>query len=194
MVSQLRFQGLRYRLGLANCIELRQTANEALDAGIYTPSLVDAALDVDERLYEIGAAFEKALAELEIVLPDSKEECCWALLHHHVNQIESGVTKPQPGLKGVMEVYYGCNLYEQSTDYVGDSHDLSELIGAYWGYNDLFKRPQEVTYNDLSGEDAVSAFDSYVVVSCKIWLETHKEIAVRELSFDISKSYWKPCS
>ncbi len=177
MFSQLRFQGLRYRLGLAKWMELRLTSDEALDAGIYTPSLVDAALDADEWLHEIGAAFEKALQELEIVLPDSQEGCCWALLHHYISQIESGVVKPQLGLKGVMEVYYGCNLYDRSTDYVGDSHDLSELIGAYWGYDDLLERPQYVTYNDLSGEEAVSAFDEYAVASCKTWLEKHEAAA-----------------
>ena len=149
MFSQLMSQGLRYRLGLAKWMELRQIADEALDAEIYAPSLVDAALDADEWLHEIGAAFEKALVELGIALPNSQEECCWALLHHYISQIESRATKPQPGLEGVMEVYYGCKLYDRDTNYVGDSHDLSLLIGAYWGYDDLLERPEYVTYNDI---------------------------------------------
>jgi hypothetical protein len=84
MLSQLRFQGLCHRLGLAKWPELRQVADEALNAEIYTPSLVDAAFDANEWLHEIGEAFEKALKALDIHLPKSKEECCWSLLHYYI--------------------------------------------------------------------------------------------------------------
>lgn len=117
--SKLRYQGLRHRLGLAECFDLRQVADEALSTEIYTPSLVDAALDADETLYEIGAAFEKALEELAIVLPESAEGCCWKLLSHYINQIKSGVIEPHIGLRRIMEVYYGCNS-ERTTTYFGD--------------------------------------------------------------------------
>jgi hypothetical protein len=175
MLSQLRFQGLRHRLGLAEWPELRQVADEALNAEIYTPSLVDAAFDANEWLYEIGAAFEKALKALEIYIPESKEECCWSLLHYHISQIESGVVQPQTGLKGVMEAFYGCKLFDQSTNYVGDSHDIEAFICAYWGYDDLLERPQEVTYNDIAGEAAFLELDAYVLVSCKDWIEHHPD-------------------
>jgi hypothetical protein len=200
MLSQLRFQGLRHRLGFAKWPELRQVADEALNADIYTPSLVDAALDAGEWLHEIGAALEKALEELKITLPQSEDGCCWALLHHHVSQIETGLITPWAGLKGVMEVYYGCRLYDRSTDYVGDSHNICELIGVYWQYDELLECREELTYKDPSGavvttgvvgtadsddfkhrnlskEDLVALLelDRSVVEICKLWLERNAE-------------------
>jgi hypothetical protein len=171
-MSQLRFQGLRYRLGLASCLALRQAADAALNAGIYSPSLVDAALDADEHLSEIGSAFEKALDELAIRLPETLEDCCWALLQCHISQIASGETTVKAGLAGIMEVYYGCNLYEQSNHYVGDSYDIHYLIGDYWGFDELIDVPG-VTYKEMSGQDASAALEADVVIECKAWLNKH---------------------
>jgi hypothetical protein len=209
MLSQIRFQGLRHRLGFAKWPELRQVADEALNADIYTPSLVDAALDAGEWLHEIGAAFEKALEELEINLPQSEDSCCWALLHHHVSQISTGLITPWAGLEGVMEVYYGCRI--QCTNYVGDSHDIHELIGAYWQYDELLECREEVTYKDPGGavittgvvgtvdsddfthrnfskEDVIALLelDRSVVEICKLWLERHagRYVEVHETDLD----------
>ena len=173
MLVQLRFHGLRYRLGLATWLELRQVADAALNAGIYSPSLVDAALDAERNLWEIGSAFEKALIELGLALPESQEECCWKVLTHYINQIANKEVKPLTGLKGVMEVYRVCQLYERSKDYVGDSHGIHELIGAYWGYDEIFERPQEVTYENLSGEKAVLALDAEVIEMSRVWLREY---------------------
>jgi hypothetical protein len=171
--AKLRFQGLRHRLGLADWCELRQIADEALNAEIYTPSLVDAALDTDARLDQVGAAFEQALKELTIALPESKEDCCWELLRYQISQIERGAIEPQTGLRGVMEVYYGCELYKSSTYYTGDSHDIHYLVGAYWEYDDLPHNLSTPIDLDSSGKDAKIELDEYVATECRNWLECH---------------------
>ncbi|MEM7761124.1 MAG: hypothetical protein AAF298_23795 [Cyanobacteria bacterium P01_A01_bin.40] len=173
MLVQLKFHGLRYRLGLATWLELRQVSDAALNAEIYSPSLVDAALDAEENLWEIGLAFEKALSELELTLPESQDDCCWKALEYYINQIANKEVEPLTGLKGIMEVCWGCQLYEQSKDYVGDSYDIHELIGSYWGYEELFERPKEVTYNELAGEAATLALDANVIEMCRAWLREH---------------------
>ena len=173
MLTQLRFHGLRHRLGLATCSELRQIADSALEEEVYSPSLVDAALDAKEELWEIGTAFEKALTELEITLPTSQEKCCWEILSYHIEQIANEEVKPLTGLEGLMEVYRGCQLQEQSKDYAGDSHDIHYLVGAYWGYDELFERPQEITYHKLTGEAAFLELDADVISMCKVWLGKH---------------------
>ena len=171
IVSYLVFNGLRYRLSLATCLELRQSADATLNAGIYSPSLVEAALDAEERLDRIGMAFEKALGELGLTLPNSQEECIWALLRHHIRQIADRDVKPVTGLKGIMEVYWNCQLFEQSKNYVGDSHDVHKLIGAYWEYDEIFERSQNANYCKLS--QAISALDTTAVEECKVWLCKH---------------------
>ena len=169
ILEQLRFHGLRFRLGLANCSELRQVADAALNAGIYSPSLVDAALDAEAWLWEIGIAFQKALSELSITLPDSKEECCWEVLRYHIEQIASQEIEPFTGLQGIMQVYYGCRDLIQSNHSVGDSHDIHELVGAYWSYDDLIEGPQEI----LTDEDTCLELDQAVVEICQAWLNKH---------------------
>ena len=173
MLSQLKFHGLRYRLGLATCSELRQTADAALNAEIYSPSLVDAALDAEECLWEIGAAFEQALDELGLMLSETRHECCWEVLRYCITQIANQGIEPLTGLNGVMEVYRGCQLYGQSRHYVGDSHDIHELVGAYWSYGELLERPEEITHDGLAGEEAILALNADVIEMCKVWLGKH---------------------
>lgn len=173
MLVQLRFHGLRYRLGLATSSELRQVANSALNTGIYSHSLADAALDTEERLEEIGAAFEKALVELSITLPESREECCWEVLRYYIKQIASQEINPFAGLRGIIEVYYGLTDVIHSNHYVGDSYDIHYLIGAYWGCVELFERPQEITYKELEGEKAVLALGVNVIENCQGWLNKY---------------------
>ncbi len=171
-ISQLVFNGLRYRLGLTTCLELRQIADATLNAGIYSPSLVEAALDAEESLDKIGIAFEKALGELGLTLPNSQHECIWALLRHYIRQIADRDVEPITGLKGIMEVYWSCQLFEQSKDYVGDSHDIHKLIGAYWEYGEIWERSQNATYCKLP-QEAISALDIIVIEDCRAWLNQH---------------------
>ena len=56
---------------------VKKSRRYALDRGIYSPSLVDAALNVEENIYDVGLAFRKALAEL--IAKDSNRG--WVFTH-----------------------------------------------------------------------------------------------------------------
>jgi uncharacterized protein (DUF433 family) len=169
--SQLALQGVRDSSGLAFPHELQQAANAALNVGLYSPSLADAAVFLEERLSDISPAFQLALRELHITIPESREDRCWMLLRYYIGQIANRHVSPHEGLAPLMnDVYFGFGLYEQSTNYVGDSHDIQELVGAYY---DLLERPHEVSYNGLYGRAAVDAFDASVVAQCVSWLDRH---------------------
>lgn len=92
---------------------------------------MDAALDAKDNLYYIGIAFEKALQELDIFLPKSINKCLWLLLQYYISQIVDGKVHPDKSLSNIMDVYYGCNLYDKNNHYVGDSHDIHYFIGYY---------------------------------------------------------------
>jgi uncharacterized protein (DUF433 family) len=174
VLSQLAYQGVRHLAGLATSCELRQAANAALNAGLYSPSLADVAVFLDKRLSDIGPVFQEALRELHIAVPESCDDCCWTLLRHYIGQIANRYVLPREGLGGLMhEVFFGFNLHEKSTRYVGDSHDIEQLISAYYGYDDLLERPHEVSFNGLYGRAAVDALDADVVAKCASWLERH---------------------
>jgi hypothetical protein len=152
MLFQLKLHGLRYRLNLANRDELRLAAFTALNAGICTPSLLEAALDAEDRLDEIGSAFEKTLQELGITLPASREDCCWAMLRYYINQIAK-VDKSLLWDKNLTDVVEVCLRSEAS-----DVYEIYALCDAARGYD-----------FDLRGE----RLD--VVEYCKAWLERHPE-------------------
>ncbi len=171
MFDKLKFHGSRYRLNLATCTELREVADEALNAGFYSPALVDAALDAKDNLLEIGPAFMDALAALDVVVPDSIEECMWAVLQYSIQQIATLAIKPEVGLARIMEVCRVCNLYERSQNFVDDSHDLQNLVGAYWEYDEIWEK----YVGDKSQEEhgKMRDLDKEVIENCQVWLSKH---------------------
>ncbi len=173
VLSQLAFHGIRHRMGLATSDELRQAANVALTAGIYSPAIADAAIFLEESIAEIGPVFDKALTELHIDIPESKDECCWSIARHYIHQIATKIMPPRKGLEELVRVYYGCNLNDRDAWYVGDYCDIHQLIGSFYGYDDLLERSKEVSYDGLYGEAAIAALDARVVAECVSWLERH---------------------
>jgi hypothetical protein len=171
MLVKLKFHGCRLRLNLATCTELRKVADEALNEGFYSPSLVDAALDAENNLCGIGPAFMDALAELEVVVPESIEDCIWETLRYSIQQMAKLAIEPEVGLEEIMEVYRGCNLYERSQGFVGDSHDIQNLIGAYWEYDEIWQR--YVRSESQEGQGQVRDLDKEVIENCQAWLSKH---------------------
>ena len=170
--DKLMFYGSRYRLNLATCTELRQVADEALNAGYYSSSLVDAALDAENVLWEVGPAFMIALAELNVVVPESIEECIWIVLNYPTQQIATLAVEPEVGLASIMEVYRGCNLYDRSQNFVGDSHDVQNLIGAYWEYSEIWERYIGGA-EFQEGQRQARDLDKDVIGRCQVWLSNH---------------------
>lgn len=171
MFDKLKFHGSRYRLNVATCTELREVADEALNAGFYSPALVDAAMDAEDNLLEIGPAFMDALAQLEVVVPDSIEECIWAVLHYSIQQIAMLAVEPEVGLARIMDVYNGCDLHGRNQEFVGDSHDVQTLIGAYWQYDDIWERYIGAELSE--GQRQARNLDKEVIGQCQAWLTKH---------------------
>jgi hypothetical protein len=57
--------------------------------------------------------------------------------------------------------------------YIGDSHDMQDLIGAYWSYDNLRDSPDTVGYRGLYGDAAFRAFDDEVRRTASDWLIRH---------------------
>lgn len=152
MLSQLEFHVIRYRLGLATSSELRQVAKTEIDLGTYSPSLVDAAFDAEERLAEIGPAFEKALQELGMAFPESEDDCRWALLRYRISQIANGETENiYVVLEEIMDI---CNLEKREDDV----YDLYSI------YDAVYKKDDDYYSDDYLMD---------ILVSCKAWLSRH---------------------
>jgi hypothetical protein len=60
-----------------------------------------------------------------------------------------------------------------SKKYVWDSHGLEHLIGAYWSFDELESRPDEVSFRGLYGNAAVKALEQHMVELAEDWLRKH---------------------
>ena len=65
----------------------------------------------------------------------------------------------------MQEVYWPHISKIPDTKYVGDSVGLEHLIGAYWGYDDLTGRPQEVSFEGKYGPKAIAAWEQFCAAS-----------------------------
>ena len=136
MASNIELTAAQYVLGSVPSEELKRAADQALDAGVVTPSLAELACIIHPIMSETGPLFEAMLRELSIQVP-SKEEAIWIVLRHWLTEISEGRLDPMDGMARVMsEVYDPANLHGRTKSYVGDSHDLQGLIGNYYTVDD----------------------------------------------------------
>lgn len=170
--TDLHIAAARYVLGSLPSWEFPRIANALLDAGVYSQAVGELATTPNPTMSDAGPVFERALVEMRIELP-SKEEAVWMLLRHFVEQLASRRVTGRKGLRAIIDVYNYVDPAEKSRDYVGESHDIQHLVGAYWSYDDLEERPTEVSFHGRYGRDAVQALDEDVIRLAREWLEQH---------------------
>jgi len=90
----------------------------------------------DPTMADVAPVFERALGELKIPLP-AQDHAIWTLLRYHIGRLASGALVGREGLKPILDVLYNSGLYDNSRQYVGDSHGLQHLVGIYWTYDDV---------------------------------------------------------
>jgi len=59
----------------------------------------------------------------------------------------------------------------RATEYVGDSHDIEHLVGAYWSYDDIDDAARVVTFKDADEER--NSLDADVVRRAQEWITRH---------------------
>jgi len=168
----LRIAAARYVMGTLPSWELPKIADAVLDQGFYSPAIGELATTRHPVMADAGPLFERALQELHTELP-APEDAVWILLRHHIGRIAAGDVAPRDGLRVVLDLYNRADLYNKSREYVGDSHGIQQLIGYFWGYDDLDERPREVSFDGRYGADAFQALDQEVVRLAHQWLGEH---------------------
>lgn len=161
--SELQLQGVRLAAGLASSDDLRRAADTALNMGMYSPSLAEAAIFSENDLMELGPAYRRALKELQINYPTEIEDIIWYLLRHYVAEIENGEIKPSEGVEKILhDVYYPFNLYERSNKCIGDSHHIEGILGEYFQLEDF-------------GPDRHAEIEASILTECRDWLEHNSQ-------------------
>ncbi len=169
----LNVAAARYAIGAITSKELQEAADDALNQGVYSYSLGELATSSEPIMVVAGPLFEAALRELGISRP-SKEHAVNLLLEHYVRSIAEERVAAYEGLERIVrELYYPVIEKEKVSRYAGDSRKIHHLLGAYYAYDDLSDRPDEVSYDGKFGREAVKALDHQVIELAREWNREH---------------------
>ncbi|MDB6124775.1 MAG: hypothetical protein JWQ71_3768 [Pedosphaera sp.] len=169
----LRHEAARYRLGVLDTESLVRIADALLKEGRNSTAAVQLLLLESPVVAEAAPIFERMYAECGITVP-TKDEAIDDLLRFHLTSITSEARPPREALHVLMkEVYFPYISNEPTRKYFGDSRDLEQLIGAYWGYDDLQDRPREVSFEGRHGAEAIALYDEHVRELARDWLQRH---------------------
>jgi hypothetical protein len=142
----------------------------ALDEGLGGVSMGELAIERVPSLAEHERLFIEALRECGIEMPTG-EQAVEILLRYNLELIACGAIRPYDGLMVVVDKLYHPYISNVSpARYVGDQRGLEHLIGAFFSYDELRFRPDEVSFEDLYGDAALCALDRSVQRLAQEWL------------------------
>ncbi len=172
-VASLRLAAARYRLGRETGDSLRAVGEELLSEGY--DQAVRLAIMEELSMYEVGPVFERLCTDLGEPIP-LLDQAIAIVTTAILRDIVDGVITPEAGLQRLMDDVYWPHVSAENGEYVGDSRGLQHLIGAYWSYDELRKRPAELSINGAFGEAAISLLDDEVRRFASDWLVTHHDV------------------
>jgi hypothetical protein len=167
-VSLIKAAAARYVVGAVTSDWLREIANTSLEAGLYSPCIAEIATADHPILSEVGPLFEKAVGEVGLAMP-SRQQALWDVASFHLRRISDGEVVPRRGLAELLHDLHD-DLYEDAKEFFADSLYLHNLMGCYYGYDDLEERPNEVSFKGKYGNEAMAAVDAEIVEMAREWL------------------------
>jgi hypothetical protein len=172
-VPSLRLAAARYRLGRETGDSLRALGEELLSKGC--DQAVGLAIVEDLSMFEVAPVFERLCADLGVPIP-ARDQAIEIVTTAILRNIVDGVLAPEAGLQHLMDDVYLPHVRAEDAEYVGDSRGLQYLIGAYWSYDELRKRPTELSIEGRFGEAAVPLLDDDVRRLASDWLGAHDDV------------------
>jgi hypothetical protein len=86
-----------------------------------------------------------------------------------IRRIATGAVQPRVGLSELVTTYHGSPDLDDG-GFVGQEYGIAQLIGYFYGYDDLEERPAEVSFEGHSGARAIAALDVEIVRLARAWL------------------------
>jgi hypothetical protein len=167
-----------YVLGRISTQHLIDVATDALAEGLDSTSLrmLAAENEIDYNPQRIISLLNDSLKELKIILP-SIDDATWTMLCRYIKNIADGSV---PAREGMSVIINNVDLNSGTKEYFGDSHDMHELIGMYYGHDDIDERPNEVSVNGKYGNDAHVELNNLIVEAARNWSKKHCNIDIDE--------------
>jgi hypothetical protein len=100
----------------------------------------------------------------------SKAQVEWTLLGV-LRRIAKGTVQPRVGLGEVVAAYHGW-VGADNAGFVGEEFDIAQLIGYFYGYDDLEERPGQVSFDGQYGGQGIASLDAAVVQRAQAWLDS----------------------
>jgi hypothetical protein len=175
-MRSIELAAARYRLGRMSGESLVALAEQLLGEGHDEAVELAIAEDLDPVTWQVGPLFEGLCARLGQSIPDP-HEAADIVTTAILRDILDGSLAPEIGLKQLMDDVYWPHVAHEGESgighYVGESHGLQHLIGAYWSYDELRKRPTELSIDGRYGEAAIALLDEHVKGFARDWLAAH---------------------
>lgn len=173
MTNKLKYMAARIGLGIAHADEIKSLVNDLLDNEVYSDDFIDILDSNPTRMNEVVAPLTSYLNSIGIRIPNS-EQAVWDLIAYHALAIAEGKIDPLKGLNSMIrDVYWNYDFSNSTREYLGDSHGIEQLIGYYWGYEDLVERPTEVSGNGQYGDDAIVELKKEIKREALQWTELY---------------------
>jgi hypothetical protein len=172
MPLSLHYQAAKLAMGKLNADEIKATIHALVDGGFYLDDFLDALDSSRPRLDEVLPGLLAAFSHYGIVVPD-KEQAVWILIEHHLKAITAGDSDPLEQLsKLIADVYWDYDFHTPTKEYLGDSHGIEHLIGAYWEADDLRENATGRGPSTTASAEEWAELRNQVVLQAKRWLAT----------------------
>jgi hypothetical protein len=174
-MTELEYMAARIAFGIATANEIQSIVDALLKDGFYSDEFIAITDSKPTRLAEVLEPFKTYLQSQGISIP-TKEKAVWQLITYHVARISSGQDEPLVGLQNLIsDVYWDYDFGACTKEVLGDSHGIEQLVGLYWGYDDIMERPQEVSLNGKYGDEAISETKKQIVKAAEAWIEKYEK-------------------
>jgi len=168
---KLNYIAAKMAFNQITAIEIQNIVDGLLNDSVYADEFLDIIDIKNPSLADVLPPFSKFLEKQGIDVPN-KDEAVWQIIEHHIENILNGVSDPLESLCSLIkDVYWDYDFHTPTKEYLGDSHAIQDLIGLYWGYDDMKERPNEISCNNKFGVEGIAELKKEILISAKEWKE-----------------------
>lgn len=171
---ELIFRDALRLFGSVDVAEIKALVRKLIATGTYYDFEILEVIDAKTR-EDLLLGFDKILKKAGLTPYGSKDDAVWFILRYHMQNIVSEVSDPIDALNELIEfVYANSELFEKTTNYVGDSHGLESFVSYYWFLKDTFEDLQDPKLNmEAYGIESLKDLKKRIYSTAKEWLDKY---------------------
>lgn len=173
MMEPFEYLAAKLSLGKLDAFEIQKVVDELLNEGRYDDEFINIIDSMPPRMDEVMPSFLRLLDRLGVKVP-AIDKAVWLLIDHYTARIADGIIDPIEGLKRLIaDIYWDYDFHSRTREFLGDSHGIENLIGLYWGYDDMMDGVGEMFYNGKTGFEGLKELKQEIVSEARRWREAN---------------------